>query len=81
MERAFNNEDKAQFTEESGRMLYSSYMPFHLARNPYYMSSYTFAVCRFIFGYIPPGYIALKMTLLQMEKVIVERMLRPIKCL
>ena len=81
LEKAFNNEDRAQLTEQIARMFYSSGLPFHLARNPYYMSSYTFAASHSISGYTPPGYNALRTTLLQKEKANVERMLQPIKSL
>ncbi|KAL1326255.1 hypothetical protein AAHE18_13G215200 [Arachis hypogaea] len=81
LEKAFNNEERAQLTELIARMFYSSGLPFHFARNPYYMSSYTFAASHAISGYIPPGYNALRTTLLQKEKENVERMLQPIKSL
>ena len=61
------------------RMFYSGGLPFHLARNPYYVSSYTFVATNLITGYVPPGYNALRTTLLQKERAHVERLLEPTK--
>ena len=60
-------------------MFYSSRLPFNLAKNPYYVSSYTFAANSGLAGYLPPGYNLLRTTLLQKERANVERLLQPIK--
>ncbi|GAV62857.1 DUF659 domain-containing protein [Cephalotus follicularis] len=60
-------------------MFYSTGLPFHLARNPYYVSSYTFTANQSISGYIPSGYNLLRTTLLQNERANIERLLHPIK--
>ncbi|KAK8930493.1 hypothetical protein KSP39_PZI016120 [Platanthera zijinensis] len=60
-------------------MFYSGGLPFHLARNPYYISSYKFAANHNLDGFVPPGYNALRTTLLQKEKSNITRMLQPIK--
>ncbi|XP_057994474.1 uncharacterized protein LOC110655169 [Hevea brasiliensis] len=54
-------------------------LPFNFARNPYYVSSYSFAANHVLGGYVPPGYNKLRTTLLQQEKANVERLLEPIK--
>nr|KYP38813.1 hypothetical protein KK1_039915 [Cajanus cajan] len=60
-------------------MFYSSRLPFNLARNLYYVNSYSFAANHMLNGFLPPGYNALRTTLLQQEKAHVERLLKPIK--
>ncbi|XP_075669755.1 uncharacterized protein LOC142639469 [Castanea sativa] len=54
-------------------------LPFNFARNLYYRSSYSYAATHSIPGYVPPGYNALRTTLLQREKAHVDRLLKPIK--
>ncbi|GFS29134.1 hypothetical protein Acr_00g0005490 [Actinidia rufa] len=53
--------------------------PFHLARNPYCASSYTFAANHNISGYLPPGYNLLRTTLLKRERSNIDRLLEPIR--
>ena len=60
-------------------MFYTGGLPFHFARNPNYRSSYAYAATHKILGYVPPGYNALRTTLLQKERANVERLLKPIK--
>nr|CAD1833633.1 unnamed protein product [Ananas comosus var. bracteatus] len=54
-------------------------LPFNLARNPYYVSSYTFAANHNISGYIRPNYNMLRTSLLQQERTNIESLLEPIK--
>ena len=61
------------------RIFYTGGLPFNFVRNPYYRNSYAYAATHSIPGYVPPGYNALKTTLLQKEKAHVERLLKPIK--
>ena len=61
------------------RMFYTNGLPFHFARNPNYHSSYAYVATHKILGYVPPGYNALRTTLLQKESANVERLLTPIK--
>ena len=68
LEKAFNIGAREQLHSEIARMFYSAGLPFHLARNPYYASSYTFAANHNISGYLPPGYNLLRTTLLKKEK-------------
>jgi hypothetical protein len=60
-------------------MFYSGGLPFNLARNPYYVSSYTYAANNSIPGYIPPGHNLLRTKLLERERANIERLLEPIK--
>ena len=52
-------------------------LSFHFARNPYYAR--TFKSASQLPGYVPPGYNALRTTLLQKEKSNIENLLEPIK--
>ncbi|XP_030946107.1 uncharacterized protein LOC115970651 [Quercus lobata] len=60
-------------------MFYTGGLPYNFARNPYYRSSYSYAATYTIQGYVPPGYNALRTTLLQKERAHFERLLKPIK--
>ncbi|XP_059659219.1 uncharacterized protein LOC132306039 [Cornus florida] len=77
--KAFNNEAREQLHSEIARMFYSAGLPFHLARNPYYVSSYNYAANNPLSGYLPPGYNLLRTTLLQKEKANIDRLLQPIR--
>uniref|UniRef100_A0A2N9ETS1 BED-type domain-containing protein n=1 Tax=Fagus sylvatica TaxID=28930 RepID=A0A2N9ETS1_FAGSY len=79
LERAFNNSCKEHLTSLIARMFYSGGIPFHFAKNPHYVNSYKYAANNMITGYVPLGYNALRTTLLQKERVNVEKMLKPIK--
>ncbi|XP_028075636.1 uncharacterized protein LOC114277883 [Camellia sinensis] len=54
-------------------------VPFNLVRNPYYVSSYTFAANHNIPGYLPPDYNLLRTKLLQKERANIDRLLQPIR--
>ncbi|XP_075636947.1 uncharacterized protein LOC142609238 [Castanea sativa] len=60
-------------------MFYTGGISFNFSRNPYYRSSYSYAATHSIPGYVPPGYNALRTTLLQRKKAHVDRLLKPIK--
>ena len=60
-------------------MLYSGGLSFHLSRNPFYVSSYTYVASNMITGFVPPGYNLLRTTLLQKERANIEKYLEPIK--
>ncbi|KAK9288101.1 hypothetical protein L1049_016548 [Liquidambar formosana] len=79
LKKAFNLEVRDQLKSEISRMFYSSGLPFHLARNPYCVSSYTFAANDNISEFVSPGYNALRTTLLQKERANIEQLLEPIK--
>ncbi|KAH1241478.1 hypothetical protein GmHk_07G019060 [Glycine max] len=81
IESAFNIEDKNHLRAEITRMLYYAGLPFHLARNPYFVSSYSFAANCNLSGFLPPSYNALRTSLLQQERSHIERLLQPIKSL
>ncbi|XP_050249987.1 uncharacterized protein LOC126697152 [Quercus robur] len=79
LEKAFQNNARHDLDSRIVRMFYTGGLPFNFARNPHYRSSYAFAATQSISGYLPPGYNALRTTLLQKEKAHVERLLKPIK--
>ncbi|XP_058759672.1 uncharacterized protein LOC131632983 [Vicia villosa] len=81
IENAFNVDDRNQLRETIARMFYSGGLSFHLARNPYYVSSYSFAANHNLSGFLPPSYNALRTTLLKQERANIERLLQPIKSL
>jgi len=53
-------------------------LSFNLARNPYFIQSYTYAASHTVGGYFPLGYNVL-CTILQSEKAHIENLLVPIK--
>ncbi|XP_050387432.1 uncharacterized protein LOC126803723 [Argentina anserina] len=75
--KAFKIEERQQCDAEVARLFYSSGLPFNVARNPYYRGSYLRA--SHIPGYTPPGYNALRTTLLDDERRHIERVLQPVK--
>ncbi|XP_018453902.2 uncharacterized protein LOC108825058 [Raphanus sativus] len=77
LEKAFNNEAREQCDGEVSRMFYTGGLSFNLARNPHYRNSYVRASQ--IPGYVPPGYNALRTTLLQKERKNIEMHLQPLK--
>ena len=77
--KAFDMQTRAQLDAQLARMFYTRGLPFNLAKNPYYVSSYSFAANQALGGYVPPGYNKLRTTLLQQEKANVERLLEPVK--
>ena len=58
-------------------MFGTSGLSFNVARNPHYRNSYVRASQ--IPGYVPPGYNALRTTLLQKERKNIEVHLQPLK--
>ncbi|XP_030939817.1 uncharacterized protein LOC115964695 [Quercus lobata] len=79
LEKAFQNNARHDLDSRIARMFYTGGLLFNFARNPHYRSSYAFAATHSILGYLPPGYNALRTTLLQKERAHVERLLKPIK--
>ncbi|XP_075640296.1 putative transcriptional regulator tpeD [Castanea sativa] len=61
------------------RTFYSAGLPFHFAKNPYWIEMIKFACNNNLTGYIPPGYNKLRTTLLHKEKVHIEKLLKSIK--
>jgi hypothetical protein len=56
IENALNVKDKNHFRESIARMFYSGGLSFHLARNPYYVSTYFFAANHNLIGFLSPNY-------------------------
>lgn len=70
--KAFDLQTRDQLDSEIARMFYTGGLPFNLARNPYFMSAFTFAANHHLDGYVPPRYNKLRTTLLQQEKTHVD---------
>ncbi|XP_020975910.1 uncharacterized protein LOC110270819 [Arachis ipaensis] len=79
LEKAFNVNARETLDLYIARIFFSSGLPFHLAKNPYFVKVFSYAANNYIDGYIPPGYNKLRTTLLEKEKQHVERMLEPTK--
>ncbi|XP_075663270.1 uncharacterized protein LOC142632827 [Castanea sativa] len=79
VEKLFKNNARHELDSQIARMFYTGGISFNFARNPYYRSSYSYAATHSIPGYVPPGYNALRTTLLQREKAHIYRLLKPIK--
>ncbi|OMO86889.1 hypothetical protein COLO4_20882 [Corchorus olitorius] len=79
VENSFNLASRENLHSQIARMFHSGGLPFHFARNPYFISAITYAANQPLSGYIPPGYNALRTTLLQRERAHIERLLQPIK--
>ncbi|KAK9995074.1 hypothetical protein SO802_024777 [Lithocarpus litseifolius] len=79
LERAFQNNARHDLDSRIARIFYTGGLPFNFARNLYYRNSYAYTATHSIPSYVPPGYNALRTTLLQKERAYVERLLKPIK--
>ncbi|KAI8550646.1 hypothetical protein RHMOL_Rhmol06G0123300 [Rhododendron molle] len=79
LEKAMNMGARKTLHSHIARMFYSAGLPFHLARNPYFISAFQFAVENNIPGYVPPGYNLLRTTLHQKERAHIALLLEPIK--
>ncbi|XP_050387930.1 uncharacterized protein LOC126804583 [Argentina anserina] len=77
LEKAFQNAAREECHDEIARMFYTGGLSFNLARNPYYRNSYMRAST--LPGYVPPGYNALRTTLLVKERKNLEYQLEPLK--
>ena len=79
MERAFNNQYREQLDSLIARTFYSAGLPFHFAKNPYWIEMIKFAANNNLVGYIPPSYNKLRTTLLQKERTHIDKLLKLIK--
>ncbi|GFY81043.1 hypothetical protein Acr_01g0008520 [Actinidia rufa] len=53
--KAFNIKERDHLMVEIARMFYSAGLPFHLARNPYFVSAFSYTATHNIPGFVPPG--------------------------
>lgn len=67
---AFDVPNRNQLDAEIARMFYTGGLPFNLARNPYYASSYTLADHN-LSRYVPPGYNKLRTTFLEQRIMLI----------
>ena len=65
LEKAFNNSAREQLDGEIARMFYTGGLSFNFAKNPHYIRAFNRACACPIPGYRPPGYNALRTTLLE----------------
>ncbi|XP_030477544.2 uncharacterized protein LOC115694594 [Syzygium oleosum] len=72
LEHAFNMGQREHLDYEIARMFYSGGLPFNLAKNPYFISAFTYAANHNLAGYVPPKYNLLRTTLLQKEKANID---------
>ncbi|XP_075640207.1 uncharacterized protein LOC142611947 [Castanea sativa] len=62
------------------RTFYSAGLPFHFAKNPYWIEMIKFAANNNnLVGYVPPGYNKLRTNLLHKERAQIEKLLKSIK--
>jgi len=75
-----NDSTRDTLDYEIARMFYSSGLPFHLARSPYYRSAFSYAAnTSNLDGYVPPTYNKLIGPLLSKERSHIESLLQPIR--
>jgi len=79
LDKAFNNAARDHLSSEIARLFYSAGLPFNVARNPYFISAFSYAASTSISGFLPPGYNSIRTTMLQREKANVLKLLQPIK--
>ncbi|KAL3745851.1 hypothetical protein ACJRO7_014884 [Eucalyptus globulus] len=79
LENAFNMTQRECLDCEIARMFYSAGLPFNLAINPYFQSTFTYVANHNIASYVPPKYNLLRTTLLQKEKANIDRLCASIK--
>ncbi|GFZ11620.1 hypothetical protein Acr_23g0000050 [Actinidia rufa] len=77
--KTFNIKERDHVMVEIARMFYSAGLPFHLARNPYFVSVFSHDATHNIPGLVPLEYNLLRTTLLQREKANVDNLLQPIR--
>ncbi|GAU37924.1 hypothetical protein TSUD_269390 [Trifolium subterraneum] len=77
--KAFNNEARDHLSAEIARLFYTAGLPFNVAKNPHFISAFTYAANASISGYVPPNYNFIRTTMFQREKNNVEKLLQPIK--
>ncbi|KAL6578675.1 hypothetical protein OROMI_008891 [Orobanche minor] len=78
--KALNLEARHELDSDIARMFYSGGAAFNLAKNSYYVSSYTEAAnSKYLSGYVPPGYNLLRNSLLIKERAHIESCLNPLK--
>ncbi|XLR46800.1 hypothetical protein S83_031460, partial [Arachis hypogaea] len=79
LEKAFNVNARETLDLHIARIFFSFGLPFHLAKNSYFVKTFSFDANNYIDGYILPNYKKTRTTLLEKEKQHVERMLEPTK--
>jgi len=76
----FNIQVRDTLDCEVAMMFYSSRLPFHLARSPYYRRAFSYASnTSNLSGYVPPTYNKLRSHFLSKERSHVENLMQPIR--
>ncbi|XP_056692174.1 uncharacterized protein [Spinacia oleracea] len=75
----YNVSERSILDAEISRMFFTGGLPFNLARNPHYLSSFKYAANHNLTGYVPPSYNRLRTVLLQQEVDNIKILLQPIK--
>ncbi|GAV84725.1 LOW QUALITY PROTEIN: DUF659 domain-containing protein/Dimer_Tnp_hAT domain-containing protein, partial [Cephalotus follicularis] len=79
IEKAFNKSEREHLDYEIVKTFYLAGLPFNLARNPYFQSTFPYAANHNIARYLPPGYNLLRTTLFQKEKANIDRLCASIR--
>ena len=79
MESAFNNQCQDHLDILVARTFYSVGLPFHLAKNPYFIEMIKYAANNSLMSYTPLGYNKSRTTFLQKERGHVDKLLGSIK--
>lgn len=77
--KVFNPGAREELQSEIARMFYRRGLPFRFARNPRYVKAFTMTANSNLSGFLPPGYNALRTSLLRKEKANAERVLQLIR--
>lgn len=77
--KTFNIEARDHLSSEIAILFYSAGFPFDVARNPYFISAFTYAANSSISSCLPPSYNSIRTTMLQREKSNILKLLQLIK--
>ncbi|KAJ4791668.1 HAT dimerization domain-containing protein-like [Rhynchospora pubera] len=79
LEKSWAVAARNEIDEEVARIFYTGCPSFNLAKNPHFIKSYVMLSESGIKGYKPPSYNKIRTTLLDRERVHVDRLLQPIR--
>jgi Protein of unknown function (DUF 659) len=79
IEKSFDVATRNEIDEEISRAFYTGCPSFNFARNPHFIKSYQILSNSGVKGYKPPSYNKIRTTLLDRERVHVDRLLEPLK--
>ncbi|KAJ1696121.1 hypothetical protein LUZ63_004633 [Rhynchospora breviuscula] len=79
LEKSWAVAARNEIDEQVARIFYTGCPSFNLAKNPHFIKSYVMLAESGLKGYKPPSYNKIRTTLLDRERVHVDRLLEPIK--